>query len=184
MADAMQCGYCTSGMIMSSVALLDKTPRPTREQTRSAYEWQHLPLRYIPAHHCRNSNGRRAKARCGMNEFIEVERYELFREPAYNFAFDRRQFMKVFGGGLAFDCAVTNLLAQDRQQGESGRGGLDRNLPQEIGAWIHVDQDGSIKVYTGKVEFGQNIRTSLAQAVAEELHVPVSMIRLVMAIPS
>ena len=31
-ADAMQCGYCTSGMIMSSMALLDKNPKPTREQ--------------------------------------------------------------------------------------------------------------------------------------------------------
>lgn len=31
-ADAMQCGYCTPGMIMASVALLDKNSRPTREQ--------------------------------------------------------------------------------------------------------------------------------------------------------
>ncbi len=31
-ADAMQCAYCTSGMIMSAVALLQKTPNPSREQ--------------------------------------------------------------------------------------------------------------------------------------------------------
>jgi aerobic-type carbon monoxide dehydrogenase small subunit (CoxS/CutS family) len=31
-ADAMQCAYCTSGMIMSGAALLIRTPRPSREQ--------------------------------------------------------------------------------------------------------------------------------------------------------
>ena len=36
-------------------------------------------------------------------------------------------------------------------------------------------------VYTGKVEIGQNIRTSLTQVVAEELHVPLGRIKLVMA---
>ena len=31
---ALQCGYCTPGMLMSAVALLDETPAPTAEQVR------------------------------------------------------------------------------------------------------------------------------------------------------
>ena len=31
-ADALQCGYCTSGMIMSATALLNKNARPSREE--------------------------------------------------------------------------------------------------------------------------------------------------------
>src|SRR4029079_10303516 len=37
-----------------------------------------------------------------------------------------------------------------------------------------------VTTYTGKVEVGQNSRTSLTQAVAEELHTPVSSIRMIM----
>src|SRR5438132_13847856 len=35
-ADAMQCAYCTSGMIMSSAGLLQKNPRPNQEQIITA----------------------------------------------------------------------------------------------------------------------------------------------------
>jgi nicotinate dehydrogenase subunit A len=33
---AMQCGYCINGMIMSAKALLDKNPRPTDAEIREA----------------------------------------------------------------------------------------------------------------------------------------------------
>jgi aerobic-type carbon monoxide dehydrogenase small subunit (CoxS/CutS family) len=36
--DALQCGYCTPGMILSSVALLKKTPQPSEPEIRRALE--------------------------------------------------------------------------------------------------------------------------------------------------
>jgi nicotinate dehydrogenase subunit B len=107
------------------------------------------------------------------DELTEVERYELTEDPLYHFTFDRRQFLKAFSAGIALLAPLSHLLAQEEQ-------GFDREAPQDVAAWIHIDENGSVIVYTGKVEFGQNIRTSLTQAVAEELHVPVSTIRLVM----
>ncbi|MGP0073478.1 MAG: molybdopterin cofactor-binding domain-containing protein [Bryobacteraceae bacterium] len=114
-----------------------------------------------------------------ITTFIEQERYELFEAPAYRFEPDRRDFFKFLGGGLVL------LLALDgtaRAQ-ESGRGPAFRGdaRPPELAAWLHIGEDGTVTVYTGKVEVGQNIRTSLAQAVAEELHAPIGMVRLVMA---
>lgn len=35
---AVQCGFCTPGMLMSAKALLDKNPNPTREEIRTAIE--------------------------------------------------------------------------------------------------------------------------------------------------
>ena len=34
--DAMQCGFCIPGMIMSTKALLDKNPKPTEEELKEA----------------------------------------------------------------------------------------------------------------------------------------------------
>jgi carbon-monoxide dehydrogenase small subunit len=35
---ALQCGYCTPGMLMSAKALLDVNPRPTEEEVRKALQ--------------------------------------------------------------------------------------------------------------------------------------------------
>ena len=35
-ADALQCGFCTSGMVLSCKALLDRSPKPSREEIRHA----------------------------------------------------------------------------------------------------------------------------------------------------
>jgi aerobic-type carbon monoxide dehydrogenase small subunit (CoxS/CutS family) len=37
-ADAMQCGYCTPGMILSSAGLLHKSPNPTEPEIKRALE--------------------------------------------------------------------------------------------------------------------------------------------------
>jgi len=118
-----------------------------------------------------------------MKDDIEFERYELFAGPIYKFGFDRRQFIKAFSGGIALIVPLTDLFGQQPDQRESGESGRARNpeAPREIGAWIHIDESGNVVVYTGKVELGQNIRTSLTQAVAEELHVPIASVQVVMA---
>ena len=110
---------------------------------------------------------------------IESERYELLESPNYNFHFARRDFIKAFGLGIVFIVPAARALAQQRGQGESGRGGNER-LPNDIDAWIHINEDGGVTVFTGKVEVGQNTRTTLSQSVADELHVPIDSVHLVM----
>ncbi|QMU31659.1 molybdopterin-dependent oxidoreductase [Adhaeribacter radiodurans] len=90
----------------------------------------------------------------------------------------RRKFFKWLGGGLA----VALVLPKTFVQAELGATALAaKKIPTEqIGAWLHIGQEGTVTVFTGKVEVGQNIRTSLAQVVAEELRVPVTSIKMIM----
>jgi len=92
------------------------------------------------------------------------------------FALDRRRFLQIFGGGIAIAAAAP----RDAFSQESGRARQPQELPRDLAAWLHIDKDGKVTVFTGKVEMGQNIRTSLAQQVAEELRVPVGSITMVM----
>jgi nicotinate dehydrogenase subunit B len=50
-----------------------------------------------------------------------------------------------------------------------------------LDAWIRIDAHSSVTVFTGKVEFGQGIKTALLQVVAEELEVPFEQLQLVTA---
>ena len=108
---------------------------------------------------------------------LEPERYELRAAAPYRFDLDRREFFKFLGAGLLVVSALRPAVVAQ----ESGGGRQRRSdLPKEIDAWLHIGEDGKVTVYTGKVEMGQNIRTSLSQAVAEELHVPIDKIEMVM----
>jgi isoquinoline 1-oxidoreductase len=108
---------------------------------------------------------------------IDVERYELSEGRRYSFELERRDFIRYFGGGLLVLVTARDLLAQ-----ESGRGGGRRgeNLPVDVSAWLHIDEQGHVTAYTGKAEIGQNIRTSLSQTIADELRVPLDTVTLVM----
>ena len=116
-------------------------------------------------------------AKMPIQVLLEPERYELKAAPVYRFDLDRRDFFKFLGAGLLVFSVLKPSPAQE--SGGARRRG-DDSLPKEIDAWLHIGENGAVTVYTGKVEMGQNIRTSLSQAVAEELHVPVSQIELVM----
>jgi isoquinoline 1-oxidoreductase len=99
------------------------------------------------------------------------------RDRIRMFELDRREFLRLCSGGLLVvaGSGAAGALAQ-----ESGRISGGHQLPQEVSAWIHISADTDVTVFTGKVEIGQNIRTSLAQSVAEELRAPFSAITMVM----
>jgi isoquinoline 1-oxidoreductase len=105
-----------------------------------------------------------------LDYVIEPERYEFFESPLPEL--DRRDFFRIAGAGLVVALLWRNeALAQRPRPGGTS----------ELSAWLHVGEDSAITVYCGKVEIGQNIRTSLSQVVAEEMRVPVSRIKMVMS---
>src|SRR5678809_663050 len=82
----------------------------------------------------------------------------------------RRDFLKTLGAGVAVTFVFTEFAFADAPY-------LDE---AQLSSWIHISADGKVTVFTGKAEVGQNIRTSLAQIVAEELNHPVEGIEMIM----
>lgn len=109
------------------------------------------------------------------NEFdLELQEHCGILRLSYGFELGRRDFFKLMGAGVLVCLPASPFEAQ-----ESGNAD-DETIPKTISAWLHIGEDGCVSVFTGKSEVGQNIRTSLTQQVAEELHLPMSAIKLVM----
>jgi nicotinate dehydrogenase subunit B len=56
----------------------------------------------------------------------------------------------------------------------------DRHDPERLEQRIRVERDGTITALSGKIEFGQGIRTAFAQIVADELDVPIERVNVVL----
>jgi isoquinoline 1-oxidoreductase len=87
----------------------------------------------------------------------------------------RRSFVKLLGGGIFIFFQPWNPLDL-----------FDLTLPQErsltkdYNAFLQIAQDGTVSCYTGKIEMGQGVITSLAQMMADELNVPLEKVKMVM----
>lgn len=85
-------------------------------------------------------------------------------------AVDRREFCKLLGGGIVVLIATppADLFAQRPQ------------YPEDPNAYLRIDENGRVTLYSGKVEMGQGINTSLSQMAAEELGVSLDAVHILM----
>ena len=58
--------------------------------------------------------------------------------------------------------------------------GWGEERPTDLAQRIRIDPDGTIEAFSGKIDFGQGIRTAFAQIVADELDVPIERVRVVL----
>lgn len=84
----------------------------------------------------------------------------------------RRSFLKHFGGGVVIAVALTDFDVLE--------GAVNQQYPSDINAYLRVGEDGRVSCYTGKIEMGQGVITSLAQMMAEELDVSLENVDMIM----
>jgi isoquinoline 1-oxidoreductase len=87
----------------------------------------------------------------------------------------RRSFIKILGGGILIFFQPWNTLDLFGAPSEQAR-----TLTKDYNAFLHIAEDGFITCYTGKIEMGQGIITSLPQMMADELNVSLEKIKIVM----
>jgi isoquinoline 1-oxidoreductase len=116
------------------------------------------------------------KARTVYGEYLAVDFSDL-QEAGPALPLDRRQFLKLVGGGIVVFFTIPDSLAiQERER----RRGAGQELPQDFNAFLRIGEDGRVTGFTGKVELGQGVITSLAQMLADELDVSLDSVDMVM----
>ncbi len=88
----------------------------------------------------------------------------------------RRQFLKRSGALVVYFSMPGSVLAQNISPNPGQTQKLRGNA--SLDTWIRVEAGGQIVISAGKVEFGQGIRTALAQIAAEELDITLSRLRM------
>lgn len=87
----------------------------------------------------------------------------------------RRSFIKLLGGGIFIffqPWSALEILSLPAEQA--------RSLTKDYNAFLQIAEDGTVSCFTGKIEMGQGVITSLAQEMAEELNVPFEKVKMVM----
>jgi nicotinate dehydrogenase subunit B len=97
-----------------------------------------------------------------------------FTDFKFDPSLSRRELLKTLAGGIVifFCCGDSSVLAAQR------RGG--RPLPDDFNAFLRIGENGRVTCYTGKIEQGQGVITSLAQMLADELDVALESVDMVM----
>ncbi len=83
----------------------------------------------------------------------------------------RREFLRVLGGGIVVLVSIDPVAALGQRR---------RSYPEDLNAYLRIDGDGRVTIFSGKIEMGQGVMTSQAQMAAEELGVAVESIAMVL----
>lgn len=87
----------------------------------------------------------------------------------------RRDFFKLVGGGI-----FVFIIPRCTGSSETLPVSVDRNLPKDFNAFLRIGEDGTVTCFSGKIEMGQGIITSLPQMMADELNVPYEKVKMVL----
>lgn len=85
----------------------------------------------------------------------------------------RRDFLKTGALVIGFTLVPRAALAQSAAL----PGSLNTN--RRLDAWLRIDPNGTVTIFTGKIELGQGIGTALSQIAADELDVDLKRIEIV-----